>query len=97
MRLCRLPLLAAAILIAPLAAAHEGALPDPSDARAFLRHAFEDHDCVMTEAQLIDLYLTAGFGMVGAREATAAATQRHEVKEIAPATWRYVGSVHCSF
>lgn len=88
------------LVMPPLAAlAHDGPPPDPSDTNAFLRHAFEENACVMTEAQLLRLYQDAGFGLMGANNAVVAVSQREDIEVIGrdPFTYRYLGSPYCAF
>lgn len=87
------------LLTAGSAPAHDGAAPDPADTNAFVRHAFEEHDCIMTEAQLLTLYQEAGFGLMGANNAVIAVSSREDIEVINrdPFTYRYVGSPYCAF
>lgn len=69
---------------------------DPDD---FVRYIFESNACLLTEAQLFEIYMAEGYGIGGTNDAVIAVSNREDVELISrdPFLYRYVGSEFCGF
>ena len=87
------------IAVATLACAADRPLPKPNDPDDFVRYIFEVNDCVLTEAQLLEIYSAAGYGLMGANNAVIAVSNREDIEVLRrnPFTYRYYGSEYCGF
>ena len=92
------PILLSLLLAVP-ALAQDRPPPKPNDPDDFVHYIFETNACVLTEAQLLQLYMDAGYGMMGANNAVIAVSERADVEVInrAPFTYRFIGSPFCDF
>lgn len=79
--------------------AEERPAPKEGDGEDFVRYIFEINACILTEAQLFEIYIEAGYGIGGTNEAVIAVSNREDVELIDrdPFTYRYVGSDYCGF
>lgn len=73
--------------------------PAPNDPDDFVRYIFETNGCVLTEAQLTQIYQDAGYGLMGANNATIAVSDRDDIEVLDrnPFRYRYYGSDYCGF
>jgi len=98
MRLASVACLTLAAL-AQAAAASDRPPPRENDPDDFVRYIFEVNACVLTEAQLLQIYQDAGYGLMGANNAVIAVSNREDIEVLDrnPFRYRYYGSDYCGF
>ncbi|EAU44945.1 hypothetical protein [Salipiger bermudensis] len=91
--------LAEALLLQPAIAQQGRPPPKPNDPDDFVRYIFEVNACVLTEAQIFEIYQQAGHGLMGTNNAVIAVSNREDIEVLSrePFTYRYYGSEYCSF
>ncbi|KRS13164.1 hypothetical protein XM53_08445 [Roseovarius atlanticus] len=89
----------AILMLAQTAAANDRPPPRENDPDDFVRYIFEVNDCVLTEAQLLQIYQDAGHGLMGANNAVIAVSNREDIEVLDrnPFRYRYYGSDYCGF
>ncbi|MBY5986387.1 hypothetical protein [Roseovarius atlanticus] len=89
----------AVLSLAPMALANDRPPPRENDPDDFVRYIFEINACVLTEAQLLQIYQDAGHGLMGANNAVIAVSNREDIEVLDrnPFRYRYYGSDYCSF
>ncbi|WP_420558086.1 hypothetical protein [Roseovarius sp.] len=89
----------AVLSLASMALANDRPPPRENDPDDFVRYIFEINACVLTEAQLLQIYQDAGHGLMGANNAVIAVSTREDIEVLDrnPFRYRYNGSDYCGF